>query len=848
MDWNTASSDLGGPLRSFEETSRGWNRSLASLQIASEELLDETLNPRVGGWKRATRNVPRSRATTDERVTGQQQEQQQQQQHLSASDAISQYEESLLERVRQESDERIWKKTNEVIENYVQKSWERKHNQWVDELIGRNIVEQNIATLGDRSPANGGSSSILAAISPGQGNGSRRYHENRLAWNSSKDSANQDDKPLDPYFIREHGLIIQDLTRHMPDKVASKFGQLALRAGTTTPLTPVQAGYATAWKWMEHLLQHQQLRWSINRGPKLDTIDQAIATLHHLSLQFYGQVENTVRIAVAAGQSNLIQPTYYDPIAIQCQAYTKLLFGAQALHTPWAVLYYCLRCGSGSVAALDVWQVSKPLATISDTVADSITRLLVAMKPWGQPSPGDPPRLSISDRHIVADYLQSLQQDSGGQGPENEANHQASVHQVGFLALLSGTGTLPNDSNVHGFSTIEDFLFGRISMALLQKDPEAALVQLGSMIQSYGPSYFGDSESGGWSYSLPLLMTQQYNKALTHLVEFGSNLGLLQATHLGLLLSNASIELSDLGHGSTAAQGDLAASLLVAYAGRLLAEPTAGSLAALEYLMLIRKRDRMRKEVASLIAKTGDLDKLAGRVDENGVRHGGEALGKHFSDQELSIILGDSAEMLLRENGDQQKLGAAAMCYMLAGRYDNVLRLLNDMLCPPNQQDAARMFWIEQTKIFHQLYLEKNTHVLKVLKLDGKLNLIQTSRYLIDLNIFFQHLNSGQFSDAWNLARSTKLLPEDRNDIASKQDNYRTVLDETIKRSFPAFLVGVMKSLYHLHLQTKNMGVRDAIAKDRLFSLRDYAGVLLSFAGVLGVASDDLSLVEAMMV
>jgi hypothetical protein len=164
------------------------------------------------------------------------------------------------------------------------------------------------------------------------------------------------------------------------------------------------------------------------------------------------------------------------------------------------------------------------------------------------------------------------------------------TYKIGVLALLSG-------NELASFDTIEDYLFGRLWRALQSDNPPPAIENIGASIRKYGPEYFGGAEeNGGWGYALPLLATQQFKTALTFLAEAGGPTGLLQATHLGLVLSIGRIALEDLGRPSSST-GDLGTALLVKYATTLEQDPSLGVGVALEYLLQIPSKERSHKEV-----------------------------------------------------------------------------------------------------------------------------------------------------------------------------------------------------------------------------------------------------------
>jgi hypothetical protein len=126
-------------------------------------------------------------------------------------------------------------------------------------------------------------------------------------WPHQAADAGADQGQLDPQMIVTHGQVVEDLPRLMPTDAARKFATLV-----DPSTTPANSGYVTAWKWMELLLEHQQ---RVNRSSfsssstTMDPVDQAIATVRHLSRQFRVRVEQNVHNVVMAGQNDLLQDT-----------------------------------------------------------------------------------------------------------------------------------------------------------------------------------------------------------------------------------------------------------------------------------------------------------------------------------------------------------------------------------------------------------------------------------------------------------------------------------------------------------------------------------------------------------
>jgi hypothetical protein len=202
------------------------------------------------------------------------------------------------------------------------------------------------------------------------------------------------------------------------------------------------------------------------------------------------------------------------------------------------------------------------------------------------------------------------------------------------------------------------------------------------------------------------------------------------------------------------------------------------------------------------------------------------------------LILQEAAELLSRDKSDRQKMGLAAVCYMLAGRFASVVVMLNEMLSPPYQQDENRKYWIEQTESFHTFYLnkKKRTRVMDALEREGKLGLIQTSRTMLEMNAFFEHMRAGRLAEAWAISERLELLPRSQSDVASMENKYRN-LDDSVKRVYPSLLSGAMETLYNEYVRIKTtdlQGPNASVARERLRELQEKGRAIDTFAGLLG--------------
>jgi hypothetical protein len=290
-----------------------------------------------------------------------------------------------------------------------------------------------------------------------------------------------------------------------------------------------------------------------------------------------------------------------------------------------------------------------------------------------------------------------------------------------------------------------------------------------------------------------------------------------------------------------------AASVLSAYANSLLL-PTLGSAAALEYLVRIPNKLQACKQVAKFIAQTGETQ-LIGTLDGQGVQTTNPVvLKQEFAPAQLDSILNDAAVQT-------DKPAVAAMCYMLAGQYTNVLHLLNQQLSPPDQASADRQFWVEQTLAFHKTYLESSsTRVYQVLKNNEKeWSVVITNKTLLDLNTLFRTMQQQQRID-WEVVNRLGLLPTSQADLASKESAYHSTWDPLIQQALSSLIMAVVSALYQEHRGLKpqvDSSSSSGVVRERLHEIQAKARLYVTFARLVGIPSEQterLSRLEVLMI
>jgi len=285
--------------------------------------------------------------------------------------------------------------------------------------------------------------------------------------------------------------------------------------------------------------------------------------------------------------------------------------------------------------------------------------------------------------------------------------------------------------------------------------------------------------------------------------------------------------------------------------------------AALEYLIVLPSDGEfVRVQVKRLLLQTRAYGVLAGVVGPDGSRVGlggssGGALDAHFREAEVNELLFECGEELVREGGGAG-IGGAAELFALAGRYVDLLRLLNRELASrlvdgEVVEDEGRRFWRNAALNFHAAHLSSGrTHVLEVLEGEGERGVGDTFELILNLISFFDKCRGGLWDEAWTQLDMLGLLPRTEAELGSRVDFVHSKLDNSLKQHYHQVVLAGMESLFQQH-----QGVKEAIAQlqsvlasgrggdegvqrnaimtmdGRLVELRNRARLIVTFAGLL---------------
>ena len=706
-------------------------------------------------------------------------------------------------------------------------------------------------------------------------------------------------------------------------------GQSSLHAAA---IQAVDRGYNTALDVVGALVM---MSATSTNGSSDTTRSNAAGSLLYLAEQFRSHILSRVRSSAMSGSAASAEGGggSNNGFANDVATYVNLELGhisssgavTGAAVSPWRKLYRCLRCGDVAAALATIQHGFSSVggAGNDDDTAAAVAAVVKALAKFqgGKNSVWSAAATSGGGIEGLLSSVPSAAIDAvvelchGSANTSSQGDGEAS-YRTACLSLLclgqsrpgigdgGGADAAGGSGSSAAASTVEDYLYEALWSAFFQQSNDActaAVSNLGASVRHWGPAHFEEEDdtggggmsfvsdtgtnqpplSGGWSYAIPLLASQQFESALTYLARVGGPAGLLQATHLAILMHLARIDLGDLTSGSISGgeRGGrvLLTSLLSSYASTL-----QEARAALEYLVLIPDpvsagasrsivtTSRTAKAyVQGLILESRAFEALAGLIGPDGKRvppsqdmNGrAGALDAHFSPSEVSSLLAGAADDARRRSNAAD----AAELLSLAGKYADLLSVLNSELASLLVVDDAdadmmgqRQFWRSAADAFHNLHLSGGpNHVMANLEVERRLDLGGTFKLIMNLMVFFDRCQARDWEGAWTLIDALGVFPSTEDDMSRSVANYQT-LDSILKgKPFRHAAIGAMESLYQQHsvLKARLGGSQTSEAagaiNQGLEDLRARARLLVTFVGLCrleGDVSARIARMEAYMV
>ena len=316
------------------------------------------------------------------------------------------------------------------------------------------------------------------------------------------------------------------------------------------------------------------------------------AACRFFSTQFRTHMTDVVREVQLDGTYTSTTNNNLSPCARDASTFAEIVLGQN--NGLWGALFYCLRCGDLNAAKMVLSATTEEVD--SDVV--ELVNMMANMQGEGEcifsVGQGDdttfggqnnsllfPSNSLTKARRVIGDLYEGVKTRFASL---SQTEQPLVAYQAACLAMLSGSESISEASVLESsglVKTVEDYLYASLWHALhLAEDVSSsevslkhtckAVARLGSLVKEWGPSYFELDEeteetatsavaimsqgkvasnriprSGGWAYALPLLACQQFGTALAYLAEVGGGLGLMQATHAGIVMDAVGINMLD---------------------------------------------------------------------------------------------------------------------------------------------------------------------------------------------------------------------------------------------------------------------------------------------------------------
>lgn len=477
------------------------------------------------------------------------------------------------------------------------------------------------------------------------------------------------------------------------------------------------------------------------------------------------------------------------------------------------------------------------------------------------PSEGEPTIVPVALRYDVADQYRRLKTcfiTSSSENPNLSQNVHVDEYQLACLALLSLEEKLITVGTKGIILTVEDYIFANLWWAvnLSTESPIGSLIgrkscaeeifQLGDNIKTWGADYFEGTP--GWSYALPLILSQQFYTAMAHLAS-SADQGLLVATHLSLALHSSGAKITDTNIDKDESNTEFLCSILYAYADALQILTPCG---ALLYLTFIPRQAASTEEASGkqkvaiysrlcrLLLNSKCFEALAGHISVDGSRVPSSGMGgldKYFSRTEVSDILELASEETLRDG----HVADSAELLMLAERYGSLLALLCRQLSTfvglEECNTDERQFWRTAAQNFYSIYLDKGrTYVVQILEQEGRLSLKKSLYILLQLTESFDSHRDGLWQNCWDILDKLDFFPRNESAMALKVSSFYE-LDGAIRDIFHGVILIGMEALYHEFMKLKSSFAGDSpaglTAQQRLSEIRYRVKLLVTFTGLI---------------
>ncbi|XP_039257895.2 nuclear pore complex protein Nup93-like [Styela clava] len=469
----------------------------------------------------------------------------------------------------------------------------------------------------------------------------------------------------------------------------------------------------------------------------------------------------------------------------------------------WAILYFCLRCGDLEAAC---------------EVAQSLDGTFPELSGWINEYAKDRTLSPTSENKLLLQYKRSIR---------NAGNPYA----IAIFCILGHCDFMESHTEIAG--TTDDYLWVKLCQVVVEKSSSTqsevlTLLTLQKLLSDYGESHF-NATSNPLLYFQVLFLTYQFEAAIEFLSRFPSLR--CHALHVALALHEANllVKATNLHDGLISSKPSDQSQftnvqrlnlprLLMMYTRKFeLTDPRE----ALNYLYFLRDERHENESLflqctSELIRETGEFSMLLGGLNPDGSRRPG------LVDR---YCAGDTKELIAKVAADTEAKGLfedAIRLYDLCGNYDNVITLLNRLMCPllpsADRAHSDRVRIKDLAVSIAQRY--------RSLAVELSQDLSSTFYVLLDLLTFFDQYHLRRYDTAMDIINQLHILPTKPEQV---QDRVR---------NFSAFSEEVRQNIGEILLATMNMlaSQKKALQSNKILEVgatRSYASALLTFAGML---------------
>ncbi|KAJ4461496.1 putative Nuclear pore complex protein Nup93 [Paratrimastix pyriformis] len=464
---------------------------------------------------------------------------------------------------------------------------------------------------------------------------------------------------------------------------------------------------------------------------------------------------------------------------------------------PWALVFYCMRCGDFGAALEQARALLPHEATF-----------LQALEEYRDTTVGARHR---AQERLRSSWARLVQRPTG-------SDYQMACH----LAVGRCDPTHLINSV---FATWQDYVWLKLRMVGPEAEHSLSSIQA-QVAKEWAPS----AAQYPWPYFQIMLLTLQFERAVLHLSSMPEHLAdgvhfALALAYYGLLREQTDGAPTQQGVEHPSAAPRVNTALLVRQYVRAFARTNPRE-SLHYYLALSQNLDTVRLSlIRDLILETREADALLGCIQADGNRQTGY-LGRFLAPQDMQALTTHCA-LYCEAHG---RYAEAAKLFDLAGDHAKVIRVLVNQLCQHLRGSSSeRASLLAMALAFLQMYRRMAVFARMEPGLEHAFVV------LVNLASFFDYFAAGQWAEALALMHDLGLLPLDPSaSIEAKADSFR-LLDEAIRRNMADVLLATMQCLYSLYgsLKPQVMGPVAPSLEQQLGELRNQAQALVTFAGAI---------------